>query len=587
MQQNRHFHISLSPFVSAMKHYNAAKGRADLMAGVTVAVFAIPQAMAYAMLAGFPPVYGLYSAIVLSILAALWGSSELVNTGPTNSAALLTAAAMTPFFAQDNLMEVLFLFTLLVGVIRLLLGLFKFGQLIDYVPESAFLGFTVGAGLLIALGQLHHLFGVEGSNAAWFPRRMWDILQHASALNPYTLAIGLGTLAGMLALNRFAKRIPVALIIITLGTGLVYLLGDRASIRTVADIAPIPRALPAFQLPLLDWNVAVELLPAAFAVAIIGLIEAVSIGQVLALKHGRHLNFNQEFFGQGLSHIIGSFFQCLPGSGSFSRSALMDQCGAVTRIANILFTLATALALLALPFLLNLIPICSLAGLLLFIGYKLIDTAKIKRVWRTSKEDAFVMIITLLVTVFLKIEYGIYVGVILSALLFIHRAKPLKVAELLPEPGDRFREVPYDDNTEHEPSDIIAVGLCGDLFYGQSMELRDLLNEIIEKQHPRVLILRARRAYSIDFSCWSALFDVAEIFEKKGGKLYLCGVRPDYHKILGATGKQHAINPTQVYASESALFSGLRRAVDASREHLPEAPLVSEPWKNHLNEIRD
>ena len=564
--------LNLFPFQEEFKNSSASTLRADAVSGLTVAVFAIPQAMAYAMLAGLPPQYGLYSAIVLSILAALWGSSHYVNTGPTNSAALLTAAALAPFAAGNQILGLAFTLCLLVGFWRLLFGLLKFGKLINFVPESAFLGFTAGAGLLIALGQLHHLLGVEGSRAIWFPRKVYETVQQFPSMNLAPLLLGLGTMVAMLTLNRYRKKIPVALLVIMAGTAIAYCIRDGSPMKTVSDIAPIQAALPSFQKPLFLEGSWPSLLNASLAIAIIGLIEAVSIGQVLALKNNRKLNFNQEFVGQGISHIVGSFFQCFPGSGSFSRSSLIEQTGGQTRIANIIFGLATAVALLTIPGLLNLIPIAALAGLLLFIGVLLVDPSKIKRVWITSKEDAGIMLITFAITVGWKIEYGIYAGVICGALMMINRSAPLRLSELLPTGEGNFSEVSFEGEMTHPENSIVIASVAGDLFYGQASALRDRLKDISEQQRPKIIILRVRRSYSIDYSCWSALFDFAKDFCSNGGQLYLCGVREDYARIIEAAKMDCYFPEQHVFPQEAEVYAALKKALAQARLELGETP---------------
>lgn len=577
-------HLHPAPFLETLKTYSPKAFRCDLQSGLTVAIFAVPQAMAYAMLAGVPPVYGLYSAMLMSIVAALWGSSEFVNTGPTNSAALLTATALLPFAGHSDLMRILFLLTLMIGILRLLFGLLKFGFLLDFVSESAFIGFTVGAGILIALGQLHHLLGVEGSSLPWFPARIVDILSRAGDANIYPLLIGLGTLAVMVGFNRWAKKVPVAFFAILAATGAAYVLEPNVPhIRIVRDIAPVPVGLPGPQLPLPDLAMAMELLPAAVAIAVIGLVEAVSIAQTLALKHDQRMDFNQEFAGQGLSHIIGAFFQNIPGSGSFSRSVLVEQAGAWTRMSNVFFGLATALALLTIPRLLDLIPIAALSGLLLFIGAKLVDVRSIRRMLRTSRADSTVMFITLFVTVFVKIEYGIFAGIMFSAILYLNRSRNLRIHALSPNEDGSLKEQSILEETEdRNESTFLVLSFGGDLFYGVAHSLRHCLNEIRQRRRPRVLILRMRRAYAIDYSCWSVLFDFAQAFTEQGGVLYLCGVRPDADEIIQSADMETAIPARRIFSAEATPFRGFEKCIESALLELDPKERDGQLWTRFL-----
>lgn len=553
---------------------------ADLRAGLTVAIFAAPQGVAYALLAGVPPVHGLYAGMVMSIIAALWGSSRYVNTGSTNSAALLAAVALTPWFGTDELLPVCFALTLMVGLIRLAMGLLRLGRLLQWVPESGFLGFTVGAGLLIAVGQLHHLIHVSPGDSRWPPARMWETLRQSADTNIYTLGIGLGCLALLLAADRTRLRNSAALAVLVLASLVPPLVGDAATIPLVRDIVPISHGLPEFALPSFDPAVWRALLPSALAISVVGLIEAVSIGKSLALKRGERMDFDQEFVGQGLSHVVSAFFQGMPGSGSFSRSGLMEYVGTATRFANVYFGVFTALALLLFPKLLDRIPVSALAGLLLFIGYKLVNVTRIRRVWATSQPDLALMIATFFVTVFVRIEYGIFVGVVLGALIFLNRACEVRLSELTPADEEgRYDETPYERGTAHPPSDLVALSLAGDLFYGQADMLRDRLDEILRTQRPRAVIIRMRRAHSVDYSCWSVLLDFAEALARRGGALHLTGVNPALGKIIGKEAVQRLIPANRVYARTETPFESFETCLRDVLKTLPADAAVSPAWR--------
>lgn len=557
----------IAPFLPDLFNITRSQVRADVIAGLTVAVFAVPQSMAYAMLAGVPPIYGLYTAIVMSIVAALWGSSAFVNSGPTNSAALLTAAALLPFAGRPDYMAYIATLGLLAGLIRLAMGCAKLGNLLDFVPESAFLGFSIGAGLLISLGPLHHLLGVATPEATWFPARLMETASHIPETNVTALIIGLMTLGIMLLLNHRSGKIPVALLAIGSAALAAWLLRMHYPVHTVRDVAEIPFGLPGIAIPQLDIQTLHDLLPAAFAIAVIGLIEAASIGQTLALRRNQQLDVNQEFIGQGISQIAGAFLSCMPGSGSFSRSLLIEASGGATRFANVFFGLATLGALLSIPRLLEWIPVSALAGLLLYIGVRLVDLPRLRRVFATSTTDGAILITTLLVTVFYRIEYGIFAGMVGAALMHLHRTRELQLVEYIPADNGRITECPYDKNAPHEPADIVALGVSGDLYYGLSSTLRSQLTRIIESRQPRHLVLRMRRAYSIDYSCWNVLFDIAEHLDHHGGRLYLCGVRPDFQTITHQAGMQHILPADRFFPATDSPFQAFDQCIASILAH--------------------
>lgn len=562
-----------------MNTSNKTVWRQDLQAGLTVAIFAIPQAMAYAVLAGVAPIYGLYTAVVMSIIAALLGSSPYVNTGPTNSAALLTAAALAPFAAQPSILPYVVTLCLMVGGIRLVLGLLKCGTFLAFVPESSFLGFTVGAGLLIALGQLHHLFGVAAPAASWFPARMVETLQSLPDAQPLAIAIGVGTVALALGLEKQSKKWPVAMLIMLVAGLIAYAVRDPFELRTVGDIASIPTGLPPLSWPIWDAAAWTSLLPAAAAIAVIGLIEAASIGQTLALRNRQHLDVDREFIGQGVSQIAASFCSGIPGSGSFSRSLLIESSGGKTRWANIYFGIFTALALLTIPQLLEWIPIAALSGLLVYIGVRLIDVARIHRVIQTSRADTTILVLTFLITVFYRIEFGIFAGMLGAALVHLYRTRTLHIVEYVPDAQGTIKEIPYAPGTLHESSDVVVLGLSGDLYYGVAMLLRNQLERIIREQKPTHLIIRIRRAFSIDYSCWSALFDVAEGFHRQGGSIYLSGIRREHEAIIQQARMSNILPSANMFPATESPFEAFGQCVNHVFTLAPAAASAHQHWQ--------
>lgn len=575
--------IHPAPFVSVLRGYKSCYLRGDVLAGITVAIFAIPQALACGILADVPAVYGLYGAMVASIVAALWGSAYLVNTGPSNSASLLTAAALMSYMPSENHLQMVFLFTLMVGSIRLVMGLLKMGSLINFVPESAFLGFTVGVGTMIALGRLQDLFGIPQSPYNWFPAATLDNLGRIGSANPHALAVSGLTLSIMFGFKRYARRLPIALFAIVAGV-LYGLFVPSEGLILVQDLFKVHTGLPSFTSPFFSgWlELLPTLAPSALAVAVVGLIEAVSIGQTLAVRHRTTINFNQEFFGQGLSMIVSSFFQGIPGSGSFSRSLLLEESGARTFVANVVFGLATALTLLILPGFINLIPMASLAGLLLFIGVRLIDPKRIKRLWRTSRLDAGVMLSTLLVTVFIKIEYGIFTGILLAALLLLRRSQHLHLKEILPKPDGSFEERPYSPGSQHEQSSIVCLTVHGDLSYTVAHELVAQLNEINRIQNPEAIVMRIRQTSAIDYSCWNAIFDFSESFQKDGRKVYLSGIDEKTRKTIHDARAHTWLPDEQLFLGSAILMESFQQAVRKATDEVRHPEKISGVWKDWL-----
>ena len=583
---NRRYRKSISlliPGVRFLRSYSFSLFRADLQAGLTVAVFAVPQVMAYAILAGLAPVNGLYTVIVASIAAAIWGSSPYVSTGPSNSAALLTAAAIAPFAGNGDPMETVFVFALMVGCIRLALGLARAGTLVDFVSESAMLGFTVAVGVLISLGQLHHFLGVESAPNYWFLLKVTKTLAQVGQANPGAVLIATGTVALMTGLNRYSKRLPISLTAIVLATICAELMEKLYSVPRVQDIAVVYPGLPAFRVHAVSLETIWNMFPIALTAALIGLIEVVAIAQVFGTKHGRRVHENQEFVGQGVSQIASAFFQGIPCSGSFSRSALLEHTGVRTRFGNLFFGICMAASMVFFARWFNFIPIAALAGLLLFIGLKLIDVRGVRRVWNTSRPDAIVMMITFLVAIFVHLEYGLFAGIIASMAIFLSRARKLRLYELVPDANSEFSEVVYDGVDPHEQSEIVALSVHGDLFFGLAQLLHRQLRQIIETQRPRYIILLMGRTHSIDYSCWNVLFSIGDELERSGGKLLVCEATPEVAGMFGKGELDRRLPASQIFPLDVSPYEALRKAAAFAYQELGSTACLSSAWKEHLS----
>ena len=559
--------ISLRPLGSCARP-TAASLRADFQAGLTVAIFAVPQALAYAKLAGVPPVNGLYCAVVMSFVASLFGSSPFLNTGPTNTAALLLASVVAPFAATatpETILPIIWQFTLLVGVMRLGLGLLKAGPLVRLVPEHAILGFVTAANLLIALGQFNELLGVKSPRGNTLDKLV-GLGQSLPQTQWPALVVGLMTLALMMGFDRFSRKFPVTLCAVIAATAaalaLATWLPSAPHVALVHDIAPIPPGFPLPKVYAPDFNLMVQMLPGAAAVAIIGLLESASISSTLALKNKQTVNFNQEFFGQGVAQIATAFFSGFPGSASYSRSALIERNGGQTMLAGVFFSAMTLVALLVGSQVLGEIPLTALAALLVFTGIKLVDTVALKRVWNFSRADFGVVALTFGVTFFGNLQWGFFVGIVAALLVFVARAKTLQLYELIPRAGGKWEERLYTPNSDHPRCDVVALSLHGDLFFGMAHELRGQLSEIVRVQEPKWILVRMRRASSVDASVWNTLADFAEAFHENGGQLILSGLSPKLETLIERTEMSDLVPQCNLLPREGSAFAAFERGLE-------------------------
>lgn len=575
--------ISLRPFISCPRP-TAASLRSDFQAGLTVAIFAVPQALAYAKLAGVPPVNGLYCAVVMAFVASLFGSSPFLNTGPTNTASLLLASVIAPFAARatpETVLPMIWQFTLLVGLMRLALGLLKAGPLVRLVPEHAILGFVTAANLLIALGQFNELLGVKAPQGNTFNKLIVLAQEFPQAQWP-ALAVGLMTLALMLGFDRFSRRFPVTLCAVIAATLAAWALATwlplAPHVALVHDIAPIPSGFPFPKVYAPDFDLMLQMLPGAAAVAIIGLLESASISSTLALKNKQTVNFNQEFFGQGVAQIATAFFSGFPGSASYSRSALIERNGGQTMLAGIFFSAMTLLALLIGAQVLGEIPLTALAALLVFTGIKLVDMVALRRVWNFSRADFGVVALTFVVTFFGNLQWGFFAGIVAALLVFVARAKTLQLFELIPGPNNKWEERLYTPNSDHPRSDVVALALHGDLFFGMAHELRGQLGEIVREQEPKWIIVRMRRATSVDASVWNALADFAAAFEESGGQLILCGLSPQMETLIERTEMSDLVPSANLLPREGSAFVAFERGLERIGAQLQPGNVLSAQW---------
>jgi SulP family sulfate permease len=394
--------------------------------------------MAYALLAGLPPQYGLYTAVVMTAVGALLDSSRQLINGPTNaiSIALLSALALTP---EGDRVSAAVLFTFLVGLIQLGITVFRLGDLTRFVSHAVIVGFTLGAGLLLVLDQLKNLLGLaaRGTPQDHFLTRFWLSLTTGGPCHGPTVLIGLGTITlvlGVRRLNGWLRRrgvrfpIPQHLTAVILMALVVWAFDlDRHGVKVVG---PIPSSLPHFHLPEVRWDRARLLIGNAFGVAVLGLLEALAMAKAIAARTGQKLDIHQQCLSEGVANLAGSFFQCMPGSGSLTRSAINQQAGAVSQWSGVFSALAVACAILFFtPFAAH-IPSASLAGLLMLAAFRMVDYKQLLFHLRATRFDAGIVMATTLAAVFISVEFCILVGVFLSFVLYIPRAARAQLGPL-------------------------------------------------------------------------------------------------------------------------------------------------------------
>ena len=430
--------------IDAARHYDLGKLRGDVVAGITVAVVAVPQSMAYAIIAGVHPRYGLYTLIIQSLIGSLFNSNRFLSVGPINTQSLLVAATVTrvmkefgglgPAEHEAMYLQLVIALTLLKGVIQLGLAAARLGALVRYVSQSVLVGFMAGAGVLIAAGQINNFLGFEVTRtAADWPGLIGvgqRLAPHLGQTSVMSVGLGVLGLVIVIGLRRISPLAPGPLIAV--GVCALIVAGAGWTSAELPLVPDLPRSLPAIQIPHVVPGHIESLISGALALALLGLMEAYTIGKSIAARTGQRISANQELFSQGLTNFASSFFQCIPGSGSFSRSALNHYAGARTLYSGVFNALFVAVILVVFAPYARFVPMTALAVILFVIAWGLIDWRYIRRVLGAGRADAAVCFATFASTLVLPLQYAIYVGILLNMALYVHRSTQLHLAEMLP-----------------------------------------------------------------------------------------------------------------------------------------------------------
>jgi len=554
-------------------NYNWMKGRSDVIAGLTVAAISFPQAIAYALIAGVDPKFGVYSAIVVTAVASIFGSSSHLINGPTSAISLLVFTALA-FIDSENskeLFEALFLLGVLVGAIQIVISVFKLGNLTRYISESVIIGFMAAAAFLLAVGQIGNALGVKdkGNGHMHVLRRVWLTLSHGDPINYRALTLSVAAVVLAVVLRKLVQRFrlpQIDMLAVLIITALIaYLAGwstPGANGRTAVSLAgKVPRSLPTPHIPEVNTSWLPHLSVGALAIAFVGIIEALSIAKAIAHQTKQKIDYNRQIMAEGLANLSGGLFQSLPGSGSLSRSAINFQSGAATRSSGIVSAATVAAALLLLAPLLRYVPQPALAGLLLVTAARLVDFKRLVYTLKASRYDAGLVIVTLFTGGAIDLDKAVVLGVILSILLFVPRAAKLKATELIVTPERVVRErIPRD------PADpqIVIYDLEGELFFGAAPELdRHLaaLTQRIEADHNEFVILRLKRVRHPDVVCIERIEHFLRDLTTQGVTVLLAGVRPDTLAVLNNVGLQDWFPAEHVFPEEDKEFSATLKAV--------------------------
>jgi len=555
-----------------LRSYRLSSLRHDVLASATVTFLDIPQGVAYAMIAGLPPAMGLYAATVPALVGALFRSSRHVVTGPTNALSLLVGSAVAAQLTQNGTppVEVAVTLAFLVGAMQFLAGVLRLDAMADYISHPVVRGYITGAAVLIAAGQLANVTETKGSSG-----NLVTILTTWVASLPQThllsVAFAVATLIIVGGLRRIDRRIPASIIAMVASISVceIFALHERG-LRLVVDLAPIPAGFPPLTHPhLQQWT---ALLPAAVACAVLSLVESSSVARALATRSRQHIEMTAEFTGQGLANIAAAFFSGYPVSGSLARSTLNYQAGAQSRLAAAFCGLLMIAVLLFLGPVVARTPVASLAGLLLVLANDLIDRESIRIILKGTLSDRAAFLATVFGAWTLPLDKAIYLGVGISIVLFLQRARLLTVREMAIGEKGRFREIDLEAGESGRSCTAIRIlNLSGSLFFAVAGELETVLEPFVNASQIRVLILRLRQAQDIDVTTASILAATAARLASAGKTLILLGLRPPTTALLEQTQIIEQIGRENIFPTQAGWFtameSALRRALAVAGEH--------------------
>ena len=513
--------------------------RADIVAGLTVALVLVPQSMAYAQLAGLPPYYGLYASFLPVAIASIFGSSRQLATGPVAVVSMLTAAALEPIASNDPTGYVAYAIMLafLVGIFQLSLGLLRMGVLVDFLSHPVVTGFTNAAAIIIATSQLSKLFGVNVASAEHHYETIMNVLAE-SLVNTHSPTLLMGILAIFLILltRKISAKYPAVLISVVITTVISWYIQFETNYGGKV-IGVVPDGLPTIQMPQIDLDQLINLGTVAIAISLIGFMEAISIAKAMATQTKQRLDADQELIGQGLSNIVSSFFQGYPVSGSFSRSAVNISAGAVTGFASVVTGLVVGITLLFLTPLLYHLPQATLAAVIITAVINLIKFKPIKYAWRVQKHDAIISIITFFVTLLLapELELGIIVGIVLSLGSYCYRSMRPRIICLSKNNQGVFRN--SDANNIPKCCSISVMRFDGPLIFTNAGHFE---NEVIErvatKPELRYFIIDAIAINEIDATGQEMLHSLSSRLYEQNINLFFARVHKPITKIFSDTG---------------------------------------------------
>ena len=527
LSQNRINLKNYLPILSWIKNYKLVYLKSDVIAGITVTILLVPQGMAYALIAGLPPIYGLYAALVPQIVYAFLGTSRKLAVGPVAMDSLLVAAGLSALSIIDpnQYIEMAIILALLMGLIQFSLGILRMGFIVSFLSKPVISGFTSGAAIIIGLSQMKHLIGVPIPQSNKLHVVIKAFFEAESTIHYPTLVIGIISILILMLIRKCNEKIPASLIVVILSISWIYFTGQIE--KGVAVVGLIPEGLPSLKIPSLNWEIIQTLTPTALTLALVAYMEAISIAKAIEEKNKDHeINPNQELIALGASNIVGSFFQSYPTTGGFSRTAVNDQAGAKTGVSALVTAALIALVLSFFTHWFYYLPKAVLSAIIMVAVFKLIDYKFAVRLYKTKREEFVVLILTFLLTLFIGITEGILLGIAISLFLLVSRISKPHYAFL-----GRIGKTNYFKNKDRFPEevvdrrDLIIFRFDAQLFFGNIQYFKTIILNAVNKNSDIVkgFIINARAINYIDSTSTEQLTQIIKMLQNRGIRVMIVG----------------------------------------------------------------
>ncbi|MBA3023589.1 MAG: SulP family inorganic anion transporter [Gammaproteobacteria bacterium] len=527
------------PFMQWKHLVDKQSSRADLIAGLTGAMIVLPQGVAFATIAGMPPEYGLYAAMVPAIIAALFGSSWHLVSGPTTAISIAVFAAMSPLAdpGSPEFISMVLTLTFLVGLFQLILGLARMGVLVNFISHTVVIGFTAGAAVLIAASQVKHFFGIAIERGAHFHVVIEQLVLQLGDINLYVTLVGAVTLAAGILAKRLIPKMPYMIVAMVVGSVVAWLVNLEVGVATthITTVGALPSHLPPLSLPDFSYDTIRKVLFPALVVTMLALTEAVSISRAIAVKSEQRIDGNQEFIGQGLSNLVGSFFSSYASCGSFNRSGVNYAAGARTPLATVYASIFLLLILLLVAPLAAYLPTAAMAGILFLVAWGLIDFHHISSIMKTSRGETVILWVTLVGTL-IDLEKGIFFGILLSLAIYLYRVSKPGMRPVVPSKEEgAYHFVGAEDHPQCPQMSIMRIN--GALFFGAVDNVRDRLHQIDEEDpQKKSLLLTVRGLTFVDVAGAEMLAQEARRRKKLGGRIYFYSCKEATKDFLRKSG---------------------------------------------------